>query len=479
MSHKKNYWQFFGLSLAHSHPSSSTVYDHPEVYTALRAIVENGEDSIMENGKDSKDIQSTRSPLLELPNEILQNIATLLPNDWDIFKLALTCKETKARILGPEGSNASFWRTRFEQKYDMPQGRTPQEVMLEYQTRSIVLSPKIDLGRCSYEQMNFWLEVIQTMLHEALTLPLPVGATSKTYEQIREAVHRTKFLSRPKTKNKMKGIWRYMYTMQLCLTALALDPAVSPPGYRDDYNIASVYAFSGYFREFTEPFIQHGRLNILGLMEMRSFWARHLLSPVEGTFYNSFSSLAYDLKPKIRKTDGSNATDLSDSWIGYYSCLHPLPSSFRDERRQTCADLDSHWEQVDTLSLEIESQTNEPFWPAECEELIPRCGSPDIKRLYFYGHQNTLSASRDAANPMFGFVEPMEREHGELPGWCRICFAICEKTEGIEQSSWSSASSHWVHGYEAVIIPGGRLMLGWWIDMKNTSGRGPFIFWDV
>lgn len=80
---------------------------------------------------------------------------------------------------------------------------------------------------------------------------------------------------------------------------------------------------------------------------------------------------------------------------------------------------------------------------------------------------------------MFGFVEPMEREYGELPGWSRICFAICEKIEGIEQSSWSSASSRWVHGYEAVIIPGGRLMLGWWIDMKNTSGRGPFIFWDV
>ena len=53
-------------------------------------------------------------------------------------------------------------------------------------------------------------------------------------------------------------------------------------------------------------------------MEMRSFWARHFLSPVEGTFYNSFSNLAYDLKPKIRKTDGSKAADLSDSWIGYY-----------------------------------------------------------------------------------------------------------------------------------------------------------------
>jgi len=97
----------------------------------------------------------------------------------------------------------------------MPPGRTPQEVMMEFQTRSIVLSPKIDLRRCSYQQMELWLKVIQTMLHEVLTLSLPVGATSKTYEQIREAVGRTKFLSRPKTKNKMKGIWCFIYTMQL------------------------------------------------------------------------------------------------------------------------------------------------------------------------------------------------------------------------------------------------------------------------
>lgn len=86
---------------------------------------------------------------------------------------------------------------------------------MEYQTRSIVLSPEIDFQRCSSQQMEFWLEVIQTMLHEVLTLPLPVGATSKTYGQIREAVRRTKFLSRPKTKDKMIGIWRFMYTMQL------------------------------------------------------------------------------------------------------------------------------------------------------------------------------------------------------------------------------------------------------------------------
>ncbi|KAJ6085917.1 hypothetical protein N7486_010198 [Penicillium sp. IBT 16267x] len=432
----------------------------------------------MENGQsDSEGIQSMKSPLLELPNEILQHIAILLPSDWDIVKLALTCKETNARILGPEGSNTAFWRTRFEQKYDMPKGRTSREVMMEYQTRSIVLLPETTFRRRSHAQQEFWLQVMKTMLHEVLTLHLPVGAMSKTYEQVRKAVSCSQFLSRPRTKAKSKRRLPFFYTMQLCLTALSLDSTVSPAGYRDDYNIAAVYS---YGRDLSGPFIQHQGLNIVGLLEMRSFWTRHLLSSVEGTFYDSFSKLAYELKPKIRKTDGSKPTDLSNSWIGYYSCLHPRPLSFYEfQRRQTCGDLDSHWDQVDILSLEIESQSCEPFWPAECDELIPRCEGPNIKHLYFHGHQNTLGANRDAANPMFGFVEPIKYSYGELPGWSRICFVIFEKTEGNEQSTWSSVSSRWVHGYEAVIIPGGRLMLGRWIDMKNTSGRGPFIFWDV
>lgn len=70
MSHKKNYWQLYELSLAQSHPSSNTVYNHSQVYAALEANMENSEVSTMENGKDSEDIQSTRSPLLELPNEV-------------------------------------------------------------------------------------------------------------------------------------------------------------------------------------------------------------------------------------------------------------------------------------------------------------------------------------------------------------------------------------------------------------------------
>ena len=37
---------------------------------------------------------------------------------------------------------------------------------------------------------------------------------------------------------------------------------------------------------------------------------------------------------------------------------------------------------------------------------------------------------------------------------------------------------HWIHGYEGVLFPGGRMMIGRFVDMVETDARGPFIFWD-
>lgn len=101
-----------------------------------------------------------------------------------------------------------------------------------------------------------------------------------------------------------------------------------------------------------------------------------------------------------------------------------------------------------------------------------------MSRMYFDGVQKYHGVTHDAANPLFGFTEPIETPWGGFCGWVRICFAICEQPE-YESDDDSVSPSHWLHGYEALIIPGGRLMLGRWLDLKDTSGRGPFIFWDI
>lgn len=98
--------------------------------------------------------------------------------------------------------------------------------------------------------------------------------------------------------------------------------------------------------------------------------------------------------------------------------------------------------------------------------------------MYFEGAQNTLGANNDAANPLFGFIEPIATPYGGVRGWSRICFVIYERTDE-DGGNALSTEDYWAHGYEAVIPPGGNIMLGRWIDLHDTTGRGPFIFWDI
>ena len=101
--------------------------------------------------------------------------------------------------------------------------------------------------------------------------------------------------------------------------------------------------------------------------------------------------------------------------------------------------------------------------------------------MYFDGVQRIYGGTGDVKNPLFGFTEPIASSYGGFSGWTRICFTICEDQDKdkMEVDVDHAEFSPWVHGYEAVILPGGRIMMGRWVDLKNPSGRGPFIFWDT
>lgn len=127
-----------------------------------------------------------------------------------------------------------------------------------------------------------------------------------------------------------------------------------------------------------------------------------------------------------------------------------------------------------TLELKVQ---RDGFWPEICNRIIPQGGQSDDTRMFFEGLQNSLGSGPDAANPLFGFIEPIARLYGGFKGWYRICFVIYEQINENEEDALIS-EDHWAHGYEAVILPGGSVMLGRWIDLNDTTGRGPFIFWD-
>jgi len=94
--------------------------------------------------------------------------------------------------------DSTIWRTRFAHIYDVPKDKSSGELKLEYQTRAIVLPRKIDFKQEQSEQQQLWLEVIQTMLTEALTISLPLGRTSKTLERLRETMMKVEFLKHSK-----------------------------------------------------------------------------------------------------------------------------------------------------------------------------------------------------------------------------------------------------------------------------------------
>lgn len=120
------------------------------------------------------------------------------------------------------------------------------------------------------------------------------------------------------------------------------------------------------------------------------------------------------------------------------------------------------------------------FWPEQCCEIIPLVGGSETARTYFNGKQRIHGSTDGKANHVFGFTEDIDFAHGGFRGWTRICFTIVQAAEEDGgKPDLVMDSENWIHAYEAVITPTGRLMLGRWLDLKDTEAKGPFIMWDV
>ncbi|KAF7713073.1 Uncharacterized protein PECH_008480 [Penicillium ucsense] len=428
----------------------------------------------------------TRPTLLSLPNEILQDIASRLPLDKDISNLSLACKDLNARVLGPD---SSVWKDRFKAKYDLPDGLTNRQLSDEYRIRETILSKTINFKQQSSERQTLWLVVMQRMILESLTLPLNADEPFKTLKQIRKALTKSRFLEYPRRERPTE----LFCVVQLCLTSLALTLNRSNRGKlaiknsctRFEYDTAVVYSFGD---DLTKPFIDHENLDLYRLLHIRSFWQRHMLSRVEQAFYGAFSLLSETARPQLRRTSPDPDWMLNVTWLGFYSCLHPMPTTredFERQERETCADLrGDHVNFAELMILNIKA-SQDSFWPAICNRVMPINTGANVVRKYFQGVQAELN-EEDEENPVFGFTETIAREYGGIPGWMRICFAICEEgteTSGPAQNNAANTVDNddmWVHGYEGLVLPGERTMIGRWLDLKMTDGggRGPFIFWN-
>ncbi|KAI9924026.1 hypothetical protein ASPWEDRAFT_23360 [Aspergillus wentii DTO 134E9] len=429
------------------------------------------------------------NPFARLPTEVIQYIAYLLPSDDDVAKFSSACTFLAAKVLPSE---SSIWRGRFGDKYDIPRGRCSTDLKIEYQIRAIVLSQKISFKYGEKEEQMIWLEVIRDMLLES-GICENEQLSSKTFKKIREVLSGADFLNRPVSgygRKEPRSPSDLFCAVQLCLTDLALDPSMVFRCLRTDYDIRIVYS---YHADIIESLVSIEKLNMANILHIRNFWLRHFLNPDEATFCDSFTKLPECHRPKTRKNLAEKSTKLT--------CIHPYPGTLSClETRQTCADLDSHWTQVEPMSLQIKINQDPQNWPPLFDSIIS-IRSADSNRTYFRGIQKTYGIDDEPANLVRGFTEPIPEPQGGFPGWTRICFAIYDAdreqlplivNEGNDQENdtpwlpdeeWPpfdlAFEFNWIHGYEGVLLPGGRIMMGRWIDMIETTARGPFIFWDL
>lgn len=130
------------------------------------------------------------------------------------------------------------------------------------------------------------------------------------------------------------------------------------------------------------------------------------------------------------------------------------------------------------------------------------------RRVFFRGLlRNYNSTESSAFDLVRGFLEPIADPQGGIPGWTRICFVSYDANrdvlgtfveEGDEQTAeqngstfpdedWPPADFEWsfhsIYGFEGVILPGDRIMLGQWLDIQEEGAldcsRGPLICWDA
>lgn len=99
-------------------------------------------------------------------------------------------------VMDPKSTT---WRAIFKRKYALPHGRRSRELKTEYQTRAIVLHQTVSFKQ-EGPQQQLWLQVIQTMLAESLTLPLGPENLTKILKEILQAVTIVNFFGQPKTE---------------------------------------------------------------------------------------------------------------------------------------------------------------------------------------------------------------------------------------------------------------------------------------
>ncbi|KAL4899158.1 hypothetical protein BDW74DRAFT_171722 [Aspergillus multicolor] len=369
-----------------------------------------------------------------MPTELIQHVAYFLPANTDTINFALDTYD------------------------DLPY-RTLLDYKIEHQIRALALIRTVEFGHGQKERQTYWLELVGNMVWESLWQKKDEGL-SKNLKLFRQVLAGTEFINRPVSGHSMEkpGPPSDLFcAVQLAITYLALDPSMSVKCLRTDYDARIVYACpdteSGLVsKEFD--------LSTETALHIRNFWVRHLLNPEE-------------------------------------TCFCPYPPTSSDlELRHSCADGSGHIIEVEHITIQLDIHDDPKNWPALFEEFVTEYTQG---ATFFRGIQTYHGSSESRSIAIRGFIEGIYR--GELHGcWSRICWVAYklvkgsdggqEQGQGLGSSLWNGSwppmdmdtDFEYIHGYEAVLVPGSSLMVGHWWDPRAdeaTGAKGPFIFWRI
>lgn len=103
-----------------------------------------------------------------------------------------------AKVFAPE---SVVWRALFTRCYDVPSVKASSELRHEYQARAIVLGAKFNFAEKEDDRQYLCMQVLKTMLEEAITVHLEQDCHSKTLDRLYESLKSMNFLKCPQKED--------------------------------------------------------------------------------------------------------------------------------------------------------------------------------------------------------------------------------------------------------------------------------------
>ncbi|KAI8936507.1 hypothetical protein NX059_006912 [Plenodomus lindquistii] len=449
---------------------------------------------------------SSTTAFNSLPIELNKAIAHELVTDKDIATYRLICRATNHAV---DADNRSFWRTRFRERFVLPEGKSNSELRDLYQRRTKLLR----IGRSydyffGYEKpQQAVLVMLRDLIVDSVKGPQELDSRGrphcKNQDHLREFILSSKVLihdrrAPPAGPDDIGWIDEMLSAVKLmCAHFLFEFQGINHCVFAIEESQRAVYTASNHAKIFRGS--KRDEVNMDWLGHCLDFFRHHMMTEEANSLFENINELSMAQKPSAwREPLRDGARPLSRHWKGTYAFLDA--PEIAKLRRLDPTEADSHIfidknvdeGKIQSLELEFAPKGKHMKWPQIFEDRLhslelehtadgarpqgkakPKPRNRNGENIQFIGTGEDLE---DDFNAM-GWLNPLPPQMG-IPGWQRITFMkhFMEDFDEVEQDNlWA---------YEGVVLPGDRIILGrWWYASDqvnfNRDYNGPFILWAV